>query len=176
MKKFAGDIIILHMCPKNHNHMMYGSWYTEWDRQDFFVILGHFLSFYHPFAPPNDLKKSKFWKRKRKKCLDILSFYTYMYSINEHHMIYGFWNLRCDRQKVLSFWVIFCPFSPLTTQKIKILKLKKAPGDIIILHICTIHDNHMMYVSWEMEREGQNLLSLWTNSYPFTPLPPFLFL
>ena len=25
MKKFAGDIIILHMCSKNHNHIMYGS-------------------------------------------------------------------------------------------------------------------------------------------------------
>ena len=24
-------------------------------------------------------------------------------------------------------------------------KLKKNPGDIIILHMCTINDNHMMY-------------------------------
>ena len=36
-----------------------------------------------------------------------------------------FWNIRCYRQKLLSFWVIFCPFSPLTNRKIKILKLKK---------------------------------------------------
>ena len=28
----------------------------------------------------------------------------------------------------MSFWVIFCPFSPLTNQKIKILKLKKKHG------------------------------------------------
>ena len=68
MKKFEGDIIILHMCTKNNNHMMYSSRDREWDRQNF-----------------------------------------------------------------LSFWAIFCPFSPLTTQKIKILKLKKTPGDIIIL-------------------------------------------
>ena len=26
MKKNAGDIIILHMCTKNHDHMMYDSW------------------------------------------------------------------------------------------------------------------------------------------------------
>ena len=26
-------------------------------------------------------------------------------------------------------------------------KLKKTPGDIIILHVCTINDNHMMYGS-----------------------------
>ena len=104
MKKIAGDIIILHMCTKNHNHMMYGSWDTEWDRQNF-----------------------------------------------------------------LSFWAIFCPFSPLTTWKIKILKLKKTPGDIIILHICTINDNHMMYGSWDMEHNRQNFLSFWTIFCPFTP-------
>ena len=26
-------------------------------------------------------------------------------------------------------------------------KMKKAPGDIIILHMCAINDNHMMYDS-----------------------------
>ena len=35
MKKFAGDIIILHMCTKNHNHMMHASWDMECDRQNF---------------------------------------------------------------------------------------------------------------------------------------------
>ena len=30
-KKFAGDIIILHMGTKNHNHMRHSSWDTEWD-------------------------------------------------------------------------------------------------------------------------------------------------
>ena len=106
MKKFAGDIIILHMCTKNHNHMMYGSWDTEWDRQNF-----------------------------------------------------------------LSFWAIFCPFSPLTTRKIKILKLKKTPGDIIILHICTINDNHMLYSSWDMEHDRHNFLSFWTIFFcAFTPI------
>ena len=34
-KKIAQDIIILHMCTKNHNHMRYSSWYTEWDKQNF---------------------------------------------------------------------------------------------------------------------------------------------
>ena len=31
IKKIARDIIILYMCTKNHNHMMYGSWDTEWN-------------------------------------------------------------------------------------------------------------------------------------------------
>ena len=48
MKKQPRDFIILHMCTKKHDHMRYASWDTEWDRQNFFVILGHFL----PFHPP----------------------------------------------------------------------------------------------------------------------------
>ena len=107
-----------------------------------------------------------------KKCLEILSFYTYMCTINEDHMIYGSWNVRCGRQKFLTFWDIFCLFSPLKTWKIKILTLKKTPGDIIILHICTINDNHMMYGSWDMEHNRQNFLSFWTVFCPFTPYGP----
>ena len=40
-------------------------------RQNFFVILGHFLSFY----PPTSLKNENF-KKMKKKHLDISSFYT----------------------------------------------------------------------------------------------------
>ena len=85
-------------------------------------------------------------------------------------MIYGSWNIRCDRQKSLSFWTIFCHFSPLTTQKIKLSKLKKTLGDITILHICTINENHMMYGYWDMECDMTESLSFWTTSCPFTPL------
>ena len=31
-------------------------------------------------------------------------------------------------------------------------KMKKTSGNIIILHMCTITDNHIMYGSGEMER------------------------
>ena len=76
-------------------------------------------------------------------------------------MIYDSWNIRCDRQNFLSSWPIFCPFTPLTTQKIKILKYwKKSPKDINISHMCTINDNHMMYGSWDLERDRQNFVIL----------------
>ena len=52
MKKVSGDVIILHMCTKNHNHMMYASWDMEYNRQ-FFVILGQFLLFYPTVHPKN---------------------------------------------------------------------------------------------------------------------------
>ena len=37
-------------------------------------------------------------------------------------MMYSSWDIEHDGQNFLSFWTIFCPFTPLTTQKIKILK------------------------------------------------------
>ena len=52
----------------------------------------------------------------------------------------------------------------------KFEKMKKNPGDIIILHMCTINDNHMMYESWVIEREKQNFLSFLTVFCLFTPL------
>ena len=84
-------------------------------------------------------------------------------TLKEDHMIYGSRNIRSDRQKFLSFWTIFCPFSPLTKWKIKILKLKKTPGHIIILQKSNINENHMIYGSWDSELIGQNFLPF----YPF---------
>ena len=49
-------------------------------------------------------------------------------------------------------------------------KSKKKPGDIIILHMCTINDNYMMCVFWDMERGGHIFLSFWTIFWPFTSL------
>ena len=72
---------------------------------------------------------------------------------------------------MFSFWAIFCPFSSLTTCKIKILTLKKTPGGII-LQIFTINDNQMIYGSWDMKNERYNFLSFWTVFCPFTPYGP----
>ena len=84
-------------------------------------------------------------------------------------MIYRSWNITCDRQKFSTFWAIFCPFSPLATWKIKISTLKKIPGDIIILRICTINDNHMMYGSWDMERDRHNFFVILDHFLHFYP-------
>ena len=107
MKIIAGDIIIL--CTKNHNQM-YGFWDTEWGRK-IFCHFGPFLPFY------------PLWKNE--KCPEIPSFYTYMCTIYEDHMIYSSWNIRCDRQKICHFGHFFALSPLLTTQKIKILKTYK---------------------------------------------------
>ena len=121
------------------------------------------LPFYHPLTIPI-IKILK----KMKKCLDILSFYTYMCTINEDHMTYGSCNIRCDRQKFLSFSAIFCSFSPLTTRKIKILKLNKNTWSYYHFAHLHLNNNHMMYGSWDMERNRQNFC----HSGPFFALSP----
>ena len=63
MTEASGDIIILNMCIKNHNH-------TIWNTTDiifchlgpFSVLLPHY---YLPFDLPNNPKKSKFWKNEK---------------------------------------------------------------------------------------------------------------
>ena len=128
-----------------------------------FVTSGYFLPFYLPLLILN-IKTLK--KKQRKKCLEILSFYTYMFTLNEDDMIHGSWNIRCNRQNFSTSWAIFCSFSLLTTWKIKISTMKITPGDIAILHICTSNDNHMIYGSWHMEHNRHNLLSfrtVWTQ-------------
>ena len=65
MEKLPGDII-LNKCTINDNHMMYGSSDMKHDRQNFFVILDHFLPFYPPPPPPPlRTQKSKFWKTEK---------------------------------------------------------------------------------------------------------------
>ena len=86
-------------------------------------------------------------------------------------MMYGSWNIRHNGQNFLLFWAIFILLTLLTTQKIKILKKwkktkQKTPGDIIILHLGTTNDNHMMYGYWDTERDRQNFFSFWINLPP----------
>ena len=90
--------------------------------------------------------------------------------INVYHKwrSYDIWFLKFKvRQKFLSFWVIFCPFSPLTAWKIKILKLKETPVHIIISQIFTINDMYLWFLryrAWQTE--------FFCHSGPFFPLSP----
>ena len=65
----------------------------------------------------------------------------------------------------------FLPFYPLNNLKNQNFdKMKKTPGDTIILHKCTINDKHMIYGSWDMKHDRQNFFSFWTSFCTFTPL------
>ena len=106
---------------KNLQFLRYRVWRTE---------IGNFWSIFALLLPWK-LKKSKFWK-----------------------------------DSFFSFWVIFCPSTP---ENQNFEKLKKTTWDVIILHMSTINDNHMMYGSWNMECKTLNLLSVWIIFCPFTP-------
>ena len=107
-EKIAGDIILL-MRNKNHNHMRYGFW--DGVRQtNFFVRFGHFL----PFYPPNNPINQNFEKIKNAYYTCIL----YMCTKTSDHMVFASWDMGATHN-FLSFWVIFWPFTPLLTTKIR---------------------------------------------------------
>ena len=97
--------------------MLYGSWDIEHNGQNFLWFLTNFA-----FLPPYNRDKKLFEKIKNQMPGDII---LHMCTINENHMMNGSWDMKRDRPNVLSFWLIFCTFSPLPTQKIKILKNRK---------------------------------------------------
>ena len=158
MKKFCW--IYHHFTDVHQKSQSYGVWFLRSGvrQTNFFDILGHFFPF-TPTPTPLMIPNIKILKIKKwKTCLEILSFYTYM----------------CTKHKVRqtnTFDILgqFLHFSPLRTWKIKILTLKKTPGGIIILHICTITNTHLMYGSWDMECHRHSFLSLWTVFCPCTP-------
>ena len=43
----------------------------------------------------------------------------------------------------------------------------KTPGHIIFLHMCTINQDHMMYVSWDMKFNRQNFFVILGSFLPF---------
>ena len=97
MKKTPRDIVILNMSTINEvpkiKIMMNDSQDIEHDRQNFF-------SFWTIFCP----LLFNFWKNEKKKTpgdIIILQKST----INDNHMIYGSWDMKCNRH-------IFCHFGP----------------------------------------------------------------
>ena len=77
-----------------------------WSEAD--ITFCHFRPFL-PFYPPNDPENQKFEKME-KLSGDIIILHIYY-----NHMMYASWDMMCYRQNFLSFWTIFCSFSPLTT-------------------------------------------------------------
>ena len=152
-----------------------------------------FLSFWGNFCPLTLLTtwKIKILKKWNKNTWRYYHFTLKCIIDNDNHMMYGSWDMKRNRQKFLSFWAIFCPFTPLTTQKIKILKKKNEknknktktkktkqnkktpPDDIIFLQKCTKNNDHMLCCSWDMACDEYNCyFSFWVFNTLLTPPPP----
>ena len=78
MKKSPGDIIILHLCITNDDHMMHGSWDMEYDRQNL------------PLYPTNN---PKLWNNKKRPG-NIINLHKC--TKNHDHMLYCLWDMACD--------------------------------------------------------------------------------
>ena len=130
----------------------------------FFALLPPSPSPIHPLMIP----KIKILKKLKKMPGDII-----LLHINVYHKwrSYDIWFLKYKVQQTEIFVILrhFCHFRLLTTWKIKILTLKKTPGDITILHICTINDNRMVFGSWDMEHHRHDFFC---HSGPFFALLP----
>ena len=73
IKIHPGDIIILHKCTKNHDHMVYCSWDMAHDR----------CNCYNP--------KTQNFKKKKKTPRNIII--LHICTINDDQMMYGSWDL-----------------------------------------------------------------------------------
>ena len=71
MKKNPVNIIILHKCTKNRNHMLWGSWHMEYNGCNYFSFWAIFCAF--PLLTNQDMKISKNWKKQKEKNLEISS-------------------------------------------------------------------------------------------------------
>ena len=105
----------------HHNHMRYGFWDTEWERRIFLLFQAIFVLL--PTNKPENQNSEKLEKALH-KCTK-----------TEDHTVYGWWDIRHNRQSsfiILGHFLYFYP--PNNPKKSKSLKNEKKPGDIIILH------------------------------------------
>ena len=126
---------------------------------EFFVILGYFLLFH----PHDNSENQKFGKLKTLS-RDIVV--LHMCTINDNHMMYGSWDMKCNRQKFLLFWTIFCPFTPMTSWKINILKNWKKCLDISSFYTSVPKAMIIWYIVPLIRHETCNFL-FWAIFCPF---------
>ena len=142
--------------------MMYGSWDIR-HKTKFFVILDYFL----PFYPTNNLENKNFEKMKNvPKDIIIL----HMRTINENQIMYGSWDMEHDRHNFFSLRTILCPFTLLTTQKIKILKKWKKSLEISSFHTSVPQMKIIGCMIPEIWSTTNILFSHFEPFFAFTPL------
>ena len=85
LEKMPGDTIILHLCSKTHNHMLYCSWDMARDGCNFY------FSFWDIFCPfTKQPKKSKFWEHEKNACR--YHHFTHVYQKLWSHNVHFLWN------------------------------------------------------------------------------------
>ena len=155
IKQIAGYIIRLHMCTKKTQ--LYGVQSLRYRVRQ--------TQCFVPFSPKQP-RKTIFWRKKILGC----HHFTYVYQKSRS---YGVCFLRYGARQtqffvILDYYLLF--YFPSNPENQNLEKIEKLREDFIILLMRTINENHMMYGSWDMECDVQNLLSFWTISWPFNTL------
>ena len=130
------------------------------------------LLFWAIFYPPDNPKNQNFEKTTQIP-QDII---LHLCTTNDNYMMYGSWDMECNRQNFLSFWTIFYDFAPLTTCKIKIF-WKNEKKTWIYYHFTHVYHKWKIYDAWFLRYGAQqteffiilNFFLFWTI---FCPLPP----
>ena len=117
-KKTLSYIIILHMCTINDDHMMYGEIWCMTDRFFFFFHVEPFS----PFYPTSDHNKNQNFEKMKKnwKYYHFTHVYHKWQSYDVQFPRYETW--WTEFFVTFNDFFIFCYFTHLTTQKIKIYK------------------------------------------------------
>ena len=126
-------------------------------------IFCHFRPFFALLDP---------WKNgKSEFCKNEKNLWRYYHYTNVLHKWQSYniwsWDMECDKTQfvvILGHFLMFYPHDNLENHHFE--KMKKIPRDIIILHMCTINDNHIKYGSWDME----HIESLGATFCPLIPL------
>ena len=131
-----------------------------------------FLSSWAIFCPFTPLKAQKMKTNKKWKIhLEISSFYTSA----RKTMVIGYtvpeiWHVT----DVIVIFILdynFLFYPPNSPKNENFKKMKKTPGDIIILYKCTKNHDHMLYCSWDKMCDRCNCyFSFWAIFCPSTPL------
>ena len=129
-----------------------------------FVNFYHFLSFY-PIKNPRNQNLEKMKKIHG----DIII--LHMSTKNHDYMLYCAWDMARKGCNYFSFWDIFCPFTPLTTRKMKISKKKRKKCQEISSFYTSVPETIIIGYSFpEIWRDRCNCyFSFWAFFCPFTP-------
>ena len=137
---------ILQRCTKNEDHVMYGSWNTRRNRQNF-------LSFLAIFCPFTSLMihKIKIWKIKNSNWR-----YYHFTHVQHEWQSYDIWFLK--------YGVFFCNFGPFFALSLSYgpPKNEKSTWRHYRFNQGYSKYNHILYSFWDMEHGRQSFCYFWT--------------
>ena len=107
-----------------------------------------------PFQPPDNLENQNFKIEKNTwRYYNFTDLHHKWQSYDVSFLTYGV--QQTEFVVILDHFLPFYP--PMDPENQNFEKMKKTLEDIIILQMCTINDSHMMYGSWDMECNRENL-------------------